>query len=96
MRRVLDFFAIACFALSSFAAESFKEVAPFPIGVGISDQIPRRPAEWPLLKSQFTLVTPENCMKSAAIQRQEGAWAFPSTLTPETSAICLTVRAARR
>jgi endo-1,4-beta-xylanase len=53
-----------------------KEVAPFPIGVGISDQIPRRPANWPLLKSQFTIVTPENCMKPAAVQRLPDRWEF--------------------
>jgi endo-1,4-beta-xylanase len=56
------------------AGETLKDVAPFAVGVGISDQIPRRPRDWPLLKSQFTIITPENCMKPVAIQNERGAW----------------------
>ena len=58
------------------AGEALKDVAPFPIGVGISDQIPRRSADWPLLKAQFTIITPENCMKPVAIQNERGVWKF--------------------
>ena len=58
------------------AGEALKDVAPFPIGVGISDQIPRRPQDWPLLKEQFAIITPENCMKPVAIQNERGVWKF--------------------
>lgn len=49
---------------------SLKQAAQglFYIGVGVSDRIPMRPADWPLLTSQFSFVTPENCMKPAALQ----------------------------
>jgi endo-1,4-beta-xylanase len=57
-------------------AETLKQAAPFPVGVGIHDQISERPTDWPLLTSQFSYVTPENCMKPAAVQRQSGGWAF--------------------
>jgi endo-1,4-beta-xylanase len=55
---------------------SLKESAPFPIGVGISDQISQRPMDWSLLKAQFNYVTPENCMKPDPVQRAEGKWAW--------------------
>ena len=48
----------------------------FAIGVGISDQIPLRPNDWALLTNQFTIVTPENCMKPAAVQPAEGEFNF--------------------
>src|SRR6266496_1859953 len=48
----------------------------FAIGVGISDQIPRRTNDWALLTNQFTIVTPENCMKPAAVQPAEGEFNF--------------------
>ena len=50
--------------------------AQFEIGVGISDHIPQRTNDWPLLTAQFSTVTPENCMKPAAIQPTEGAFDF--------------------
>jgi endo-1,4-beta-xylanase len=56
------------------AAESLHKVAPFPIGVGISDQIATRSADWPLLKKHFNYVTPENCMKPDPLHRAEGQW----------------------
>ena len=40
----------------------------FEIGVGISDRIPERSQDWPLLKAQFSMVTPENCMKPDPVQ----------------------------
>jgi endo-1,4-beta-xylanase len=48
----------------------------FTIGVGISDRIPERPADWPLLLSQFTAVTPENCLKPDPVQREPGQFNF--------------------
>jgi endo-1,4-beta-xylanase len=57
-------------------AEGLKDAAPFPVGVGISDRIPQREADWPLLKTHFTHLTPENCMKPDPIQREAGKWAF--------------------
>jgi endo-1,4-beta-xylanase len=57
---------------------SLKEAAKglFDIGVGVSDRIPQRPADHPLLLAQFGVVTPENCMKPAQVQAAEGAWDF--------------------
>lgn len=48
----------------------------FEIGVGISDSIPQRTNDWPLLTAQFNMVTPENCMKPATVQPTEGAFDF--------------------
>lgn len=48
----------------------------FAIGAGISDQIPQRTNDWALLTNQFTIVTPENCMKPAAVQPAEGEFNF--------------------
>jgi len=50
--------------------------AQFEIGVGISDRIPQRTNDWPLLTAQFNTVTPENCMKPVAVQPAEGAFNF--------------------
>ncbi len=44
----------------------------FDIGVGIGHEIVDREADWPLLTTQFSGVTPENCMKIAALQPVEG------------------------
>lgn len=46
------------------------------IGVGVNDRIPERTNDWPLLTTQFSIVTPENCMKPDAIQRQPGRFNF--------------------
>ncbi len=48
----------------------------FTIGVGISDRIPERPADWPLLTAQFRAVTPENCLKPNPVQVTEGDFNF--------------------
>ncbi len=48
----------------------------FAIGVGINDHISQRTNDWPLLTAQFSTVTPENCMKPAALQPTEGAFDF--------------------
>jgi endo-1,4-beta-xylanase len=69
-------------ALSGFGAQpdttrSLKSAAgEFLIGVGLSDHIPERPVDWPLLLSQFNSVTPENCMKPDSVQRTEGQFRF--------------------
>lgn len=48
----------------------------FLMGVGLSDRIPARPQDWPLLLSQFNSVTPENCLKPDPVQRVEGEFRF--------------------
>lgn len=48
----------------------------FDIGVGLSDRIAEHPADWPLLTTQFSCVTPENCMKPAAVQPTADAFQF--------------------
>lgn len=48
----------------------------FEIGAGISDWIPRKTNDWPLLVAQFGIVTPENCMKPFAVQVAEGRFNF--------------------
>ncbi len=48
----------------------------FEIGVGISDRIGQQTNNWPLLTSQFTTVTPENCMKPNPVQVAEGQFNF--------------------
>ena len=74
---------ILCISPPAFAAESrppdsLREAASglFPVGVGISDRIPDRPADWPLLTAQFNWVTPENCLKPDPVQRAEGKFDF--------------------
>lgn len=66
--------------LSAFAftasAQTLRTVSPWASGVGLSDRIADRPADWPLLTAQFGMVTPENCMKPDALQRQSGQWHF--------------------
>jgi endo-1,4-beta-xylanase len=44
------------------------------MGVGVSDRVGERPADWPLLVSQFDTVTPENCMKPDPVQVREGSF----------------------
>jgi endo-1,4-beta-xylanase len=48
----------------------------FDIGVGISDRISERANDWALLTNQFSIVTPENCMKPDPVQRAEGRFNF--------------------
>lgn len=54
--------------------DSLREAAAgrFEIGVGVNDRIPSQPDNWPLLQSQFSIVTPENCMKPQSIQSNLG------------------------
>lgn len=44
----------------------------FEIGAGISDQIFAQEADWGLLTDQFSIVTPENCMKPQSLQPRLG------------------------
>ena len=48
----------------------------FLMGVGLSDRLPERPQDWPLLTNQFDCVTPENCLKPDPVQREEGRFQF--------------------
>jgi GH35 family endo-1,4-beta-xylanase len=48
----------------------------FTIGVGISDRIPERAQDWPLLLEQFSVLTPENCLKPNPVQVLEGRFDF--------------------
>ncbi len=48
----------------------------FPLGAGISDRIDEQPEDWPLLTSQFRIVTPENCMKPQSLQRRPDEFNF--------------------
>lgn len=59
-------------------ARSLREAAgaSFLMGVGISDRIPAREGDWPLLLAQFNSVTPENCLKPDPVQRLEGQFRF--------------------
>lgn len=72
--------ALAVSALGSASAQtlSLKQAAQglFAIGVGVSDRIPQRPEDWQLLTTQFGIVTPENCMKPASVQGEEGRFNF--------------------
>jgi endo-1,4-beta-xylanase len=44
----------------------------FEIGAGISDRIADLPEDWTLLTKQFSIVTPENCMKPQSLQKTQG------------------------
>jgi len=66
---------LSAFALTA-SAQTLRTVSPWASGVGISDRIADRPADWPLLTAQFGMVTPENCMKPDALQRLSGQWRF--------------------
>jgi endo-1,4-beta-xylanase len=66
---------LSAFALTA-SAQTLRTVSPWGSGVGISDRIADRPSDWPLLTAHFGMVTPENCMKPDALQRQSGQWRF--------------------
>lgn len=76
LTRLITIITLASPLVICSRAQGLKDIAPFPVGVGISDRIPNRPEDWPLLKAQFNYVTPENCMKPDPIQRQPGRWAW--------------------
>jgi endo-1,4-beta-xylanase len=75
MSRVLLLLVVlfhACFGM----AQTLRQASPWSSGVGLADRISDRPADWPLLTTQFSHVTPENCMKPDALRRTEEAWNF--------------------
>ena len=76
----LALFAVAGAARAADKTQqaSLKEAAKrlFDVGVGVSDRIPERAADHPLLLAQFGVVTPENCMKPAQVHAAEGEWDF--------------------
>lgn len=51
-------------------------IGQFQIGVGIFDRISDDPSSHDLLKKQFQVVTPENCMKPAALRPSEDQFDF--------------------
>ena len=57
-------------------AQTLRQASPWASGVGLADRIPDRPADWSLLTAQFSHVTPENCMKPAALRQTDKAWNF--------------------
>ncbi len=71
---------------SAISDEALREEEPitlrgsvrgaFTIGAGVSDRIGEQPEDWPLLKTQFSAVTPENSMKVVAMQPSEGDFHF--------------------
>ncbi len=71
-------FVLPSFGASPDAPPTLREAAAkwFTIGVGVNDRIPVRTNDHPLLFAQFNSVTPENCMKPAAVQAEEGRWNF--------------------
>jgi len=70
------FFILSLLVTLTASAQTLRTVSPWGSGVGLSDRIADRPADWPLLTAQFGMVTPENCMKPDALQRQSGQWRF--------------------
>ncbi|HVR37384.1 MAG TPA: endo-1,4-beta-xylanase [Methylomirabilota bacterium] len=69
---------LECTAEGADAQRTLRRAAEslFEMGVGIDARIVNRPEDWPLLTSQFSIITPENCMKPAAIQPEEGRFNF--------------------
>jgi endo-1,4-beta-xylanase len=70
------FFILSLLVTLTASAQTLRTVSPWSSGVGLSDRIADRPADWPLLTAHFGMVTPENCMKPDALQRQSGQWRF--------------------
>ncbi len=70
------FFILSLLGTLTASAQTLRTVSPWASGVGLSDRIADRPADWPLLTAQFSMVTPENCMKPAALQPEAGRWRF--------------------
>ncbi len=70
--------ALPGFGAGPDSTRSLRKAAEgvFLIGVGLSDRIPQRPMDWPLLLSQFNCVTPENCLKPDPVQRAPGQFRF--------------------
>jgi endo-1,4-beta-xylanase len=71
---------LICFSTSLVVGQepSLKQSAAgvFEVGVGISDRIAEQKDCWDLLNRNFTIITPENCMKPDAIQSEAGQFRF--------------------
>ena len=67
---------LLCWATAIVSGQTLRQASPWASGVGLADRIADRPADWPLLTAQFGHVTPENCMKPAAVRPSEQAWHF--------------------
>jgi endo-1,4-beta-xylanase len=75
---LLGSLALAGAAPSTKPATNLKSASAgmFNIGVGLTDRIAERPADWELLTNHFTYLTAENSMKMAAVQGAEGRFNF--------------------
>ena len=65
---------------AAVAAETLKDkfAKDFAVGVGLGGSVPAdySPAELAIVLDHFAMLTPANCMKMAAVQRDEGAFDF--------------------
>ena len=75
MLRAVFLMIVCCLAVLG-RAESLRSASGWASGVGLADRIGDRPEDWSLLTTHFSHVTPENCMKPAAVSPKEGAWNF--------------------
>ncbi len=81
-RAIGSLLMVACLLIVRSApaagADSLQAAAEayFQIGVGLSDRIPSRPEDWPLLLRHFHAITPENCLKPNPVQVDEGRFNF--------------------
>ena len=76
MPRATSFLLALLMSAVAGSAQTLRQASPWAAGVGLADRIADRPADWPLLTAQFGHVTPENCMKPAAIRPTDKAWHF--------------------
>ena len=76
MPRLLLLLSVLLLSCVVGSAQTLRQVSPWAAGVGLADRIADRPADWPLLTTQFSHVTPENCMKPAALRTTDKAWNF--------------------
>jgi N-sulfoglucosamine sulfohydrolase len=60
------------------AGDSLRATAAryFQVGVGVTHRIVEQPDAWPLLLDQFSVVTPENCMKVVEMHPEEDEFRF--------------------
>jgi endo-1,4-beta-xylanase len=75
MRRGFCLLILCCWVVVGRAG-SLREDSRWASGVGLADRIGDRPEDWPLLTAQFSHVTPENCMKPAALRPSAEVWRF--------------------
>jgi GH35 family endo-1,4-beta-xylanase len=51
----------------------------FKLGVGVSHLVVQQPQDAALIRQQFQIITPENCMKPQSIHPGENQWSFDDT-----------------